>query len=724
MVGKTRFETAGAVALVMIIAGGHAEAQLNQGLPYEPQVPRPVLQDVVPPRLPFDPIPAVMPLTRYLAAEQGHALRTGDLAEMQRRKRLRVLMLREQADELGRRDIAMELELVMGFAREHGMVAEFIWVDAPGELPRALTGGRGDVVIGDSPLDAGEEHGIDRTVALKQVRYLVVARNGGPGLARTGDLYGLRAGLNAASPAWGVLEQMSAGHPAIVRVPTEGLRQEQILAQLAAGRFDFTVIEADGPEPALGAHPTLRVAMELTGGRPASWLVRAANAELRAALDHHLNKNRLALRAHATAREDLDAIRKRGVLRVITRPDADDFFISKGEPAGFEYDLIREFCLREGLRLEVTVADSDEQMLAWLRDGLGDVVTARVDARLAEADPALASTRMYHYDAPVIVGSVRSGADVKAGGRVLVARDGLFARILERGGAEDLGLQLEVVETESTRSIPELVDAVAAGEADYTVVEASRLKDLGRYREDIRPLRSIRDTRPYRYTVRAANPLLRAALDDYLKAAYGSDFYRAAQRRYFDNDDLFAIRGAGFDRLSPYDDLARRYADRYGFDWRLIVAQMYEESRFKPGAVSAAGARGLMQVLPRTARAMGFPRLDRLEHGIHAGVKYLDRQRDRFEDTLAVADRTWFALAAYHAGYERVQSARRRAARMGLDPNRWFGNVEKAMVEMSRKRSGRKAYRGGAVTASYVREVRARYESYLLLRPAAVLAAL
>jgi membrane-bound lytic murein transglycosylase F len=131
-----------------------------------------------------------------------------------------------------------------------------------------------------------------------------------------------------------------------------------------------------------------------------------------------------------------------------------------------------------------------------------------------------------------------------------------------------------------------------------------------------------------------------------------------------------------------------------------------------------------MQVLPNTARAMGFRRLDKPEHGIHAGVKYLDRQRDRFEDTLAIADRTWFALAAYHAGYDRVQSARRRATRMGLDPNRWFGNVEKAMVEMSRKRSGRNAYRGGSVTASYVREVRARYESYLLMQPAAVLAAL
>lgn len=724
MLRRTRYGAVGVVSLLTALGAGQAVARVDRGLPYEPQVPRLVLRDVIPSRLPFQPTPAAMPITRYLAAEQGHGPRTGDLAEMQRRKRLRVLMLREQAGELGRRDIAMERELVTGFALQHGMVAEFVWVDTPGELPQALTDGRGDVVIGDSPLDAGEAHGIDRTVALKQVRYLVVARRGERKLARKSDLYGLRAGLAAGSPAWPVLDQMSAGHPAIVRVPTEGLRQEEVLAQLAAGRFDFTVIESDGSEPALDAHPTLRVAMELTEGQPVSWLVRAANEELRAALDHHLNKNRLALRPQATAREDLDVIRKRGVLRVITRPDADDFFISKGEPAGFEYDLIREFCLREGLRLEVTVADSDEQMLAWLRDGLGDVVTARVDARLAEADASLASTRIYHYVAPVIVGRADSGTVLKAGGRVLVARDGLFARMLGRDGARDLGLELDIVETEPSRTIPELVDAVAAGEADYTVVEASRLKELGRYRDDVRPLRSIRDTRPYRYTVRSSNPALRAALDDFLKTEYGSDLYRAAQRRYFDNDDLFAIRGAGFDRLSPYDELVKRYADRYGFDWRLIVAQIYEESRFKPGAVSAAGARGLMQVLPKTARAMGFRRLDHPEHGIHAGVKYLDRQRDRFEDTLAIADRTWFALAAYHAGYERVQSARRRAARMGLDPNRWFGNVEKAMVEMSRKRSGRSAYRGGAVTASYVREVRARYESYLLMRPGAVLAAL
>lgn len=722
MVRKMRFRAVSVVSLATSLAAGHTEARPpGQGLPFEPPVPRLVLQDVAPPQLPFEPTPAAMPLARYLAAEQGHATRTGDLAEMQRRKRLRVLMLREQAGELGRRDIGLERELITGFAREHGMVAEYVWVDAPGDLPRALTGGRGDVVIGDSPLDAGEEHGIDRTVALRQVRYLVVARKDERRIGRKSDLYGLRAGMSAVSPAWPLLDQMSAGHPAIVRVPTEGLPQDDVLARLAAGRFDFTVIETDGGEPTLAGHAGVRVAMELAEGQPASWLVRAGNEELRAALDHHLNKNRLALRAHATATDDLETIRARGVLRVITRPDTDDFFINKGEPAGFEYDLIREFCLREGLRLEVTVADSDEQMLAWLRDGVGDVVTARVDARLAEADAALTATRMYHYVAPVIVGGAHSGPALRAGGRVLVARDGPHARMLRGGGA---GVGLQVVETGPTRRIPELVDAVAAGEADYTVVEASRLQELRRYRDDIRPLRSILDTRPYRYTVRAANPALRAALDDYLRTEYGSEFYRAALRRYFDNDDLFAIRGAGFDRLSPYDDLAKRYADRYGFDWRLIVAQMYEESRFKPGAVSSSGARGLMQVLPRTARAMGFPRLDRPELGIHAGVKYLDRQRDRFEDTLAIADRTWFALAAYHAGYERVQSARRRAARMGLDPNRWFGHVEKAMVAMSRKRSGRNAYRGGAVTASYVREVRARYESYLLMRPAAVLAAL
>jgi membrane-bound lytic murein transglycosylase F len=167
--------------------------------------------------------------------------------------------------------------------------------------------------------------------------------------------------------------------------------------------------------------------------------------------------------------------------------------------------------------------------------------------------------------------------------------------------------------------------------------------------------------------------------------------------------------------LSPYDDLVRRYADHYGFDWRLIVALMYQESQFDPEAVSPAGAQGLMQVMPETGLAFGFEDLHEPEVSIHAGIHYLDQQRNRFEHTLATDARNWFALAAYHAGLERVRSARRRAEAMGLNPDRWFGHVEQAMLEMQQPHTGSKPKGGrhwAVKTVRYVRAIRGRYDAY------------
>jgi membrane-bound lytic murein transglycosylase F len=168
--------------------------------------------------------------------------------------------------------------------------------------------------------------------------------------------------------------------------------------------------------------------------------------------------------------------------------------------------------------------------------------------------------------------------------------------------------------------------------------------------------------------------------------------------------------------LSPYDEVIRRYAEQYGFDWRLITAQMYEESRFDPKAKSFAGARGLMQVLPKTARFMGFDKISGAEEDIHAGVKYLDWVRERFEPELPVNERTWFALAAYNAGHGHVADARRLAGQHGLDGDRWFENTEKAMLLLSKKQYASKARYGyvrGIEPVSYVRDIRQRYRAYV-----------
>ena len=171
-------------------------------------------------------------------------------------------------------------------------------------------------------------------------------------------------------------------------------------------------------------------------------------------------------------------------------------------------------------------------------------------------------------------------------------------------------------------------------------------------------------------------------------------------------------------QLSPYDDLVRKYSDKYGFDWRLIVAQMYQESQFKPGAVSIAGAEGLMQVLPETAITIGVGNLTDPEANIRAGIKYLSLLRNQFESDLLLEERTWFTLASYNAGPGRVIRARLLAAQMGLDPNHWFGNVETAMLALAEpvEKDGEmvRNCRCGQ-TVIYVKEIRKLYHNYIRL---------
>ena len=138
------------------------------------------------------------------------------------------------------------------------------------------------------------------------------------------------------------------------------------------------------------------------------------------------------------------------------------------------------------------------------------------------------------------------------------------------------------------------------------------------------------------------------------------------KKRYFKNKrtitrakDSLRVDLSG--RLSPYDELVKKYARQYGQDWRLITAQMYQESKFDPQAISWVGARGLMQIMPVTGRELGFTDLHDPEENIHAGVKYLSQLANRFAPQIPIEERMRFALAAYNV---RVW-ARARCASLG-----------------------------------------------------------
>lgn len=172
------------------------------------------------------------------------------------------------------------------------------------------------------------------------------------------------------------------------------------------------------------------------------------------------------------------------------------------------------------------------------------------------------------------------------------------------------------------------------------------------------------------------------------------------------------------DKISPYDALVKIHAEQHSFDWRLIAAQMYQESQFDPYAISYAGAEGLMQIMPVTADELGIKELNDPKSNIAAGVKYMKILRDQFERELPLEDKTWFTLASYNAGFTRVKNARALADKMGLNSDRWFGNVEQAMLALSQPytEAGKSKHlcRCGQ-TVVYVRKIKSLYLDYVRL---------
>ena len=155
-------------------------------------------------------------------------------------------------------------------------------------------------------------------------------------------------------------------------------------------------------------------------------------------------------------------------------------------------------------------------------------------------------------------------------------------------------------------------------------------------------------------------------------------------------------------------DLFRKYSGEYDFDWLMISALSYQESQHDQSKRSRAGAIGVMQILPSTARGsnVGIPNINKLENNVHAGVKYLRFLRDRYSDDPEInpLNQVLFSFAAYNAGPAKVARLRKEAARQNFDPNVWFGNVE----VIAARRIGRE-------TVQYVSNIYKYYLAYQLI---------
>lgn len=659
------------------------------------------------------------------AADEKGYISVSDLPAIRERGSIRILAHQfSGADGLPRsgHPSRLEWELAERFARSQALEVEWVWVNEYSELIPALLDGKGDVIAALLTATPEREQKVAFGSPLTRVREHVVTRADSPVVRDVLGLVGREVTVRASSSYWETMEKVRSNYPDITVVAApENLDTEEILHRVSTGLYDATLADDMLIDEAVAYMPNLSVGPPLSEERSIAWALRPDNLELRAAVDSFVRQYNPESDRPDRYRDDLPELKERKVLRFLTRNSAATYFVWRGRVMGFEYDLARKFAEGLGLHAEFIVVPTHAGLRAWLREGLGDIVAAGITPTEERSQRGLSFSRPYHYVSEVVVArtadsTLTSSADL-AGRTIVVRRSSSYWETVE--GLREQGIDVALVEAPERMETEEIIDAVAKGEYDLTVSDSHILAIEETWRDDIMSALTLRDTVPHAWVVREGNDELKAAIDSFFKAIYRGEFYNVTRRKYFQKPKRVRShatgRSARTGTLSPYDDLFRQYSVQYEFDWRLIASQSYQESRFDASVVSFAGAVGLMQVLPRTAREMGFDSPADPEQGVHAGVKYLRHMYNRLDDVPDPTDRLWFSFAAYNAGYGHLSDARRLAAQQGANPDIWFGGVAEIMP-LLRKREfysrARYGYCRCLEPVRYVRLINDRYVAY------------
>jgi membrane-bound lytic murein transglycosylase F len=454
-------------------------------------------------------------------------------------------------------------------------------------------------------------------------------------------------------------------------------------------------------------------------------------------------------------RRDLAQIRETGTLTVLAPYNSTTYFLYRGEPLGYEYQLLQAFARAQGLQLKMRVVTDRKSLYSMLNAGDGDIAAARLVP--TDGDKALvAFTRELYRTEPALVQQGEEPAEAKmpeaakqalqpAPEAPLPTEMEIQARLVTRPAqlagetvhlpekspymttllelSDEISGEVHVVELGGKVGDEALAQKVAAGEIEFTVMQenVAELKEAEFKNLKIKPI--VGRSHSVVWALRKNSPELAAALDAWIADEQNGKLFDRMYQKYFVDRKAHRERaGSQFlasktGRLCEYDELLKRYATELGWDWRLLASQAYQESRFKPQARSWAGATGLLQLMPRTAKEFGVSDPNDPEQNVQGAVKFLGwltrHWGRRLEDE---PERLKFILASYNTGAGHVEDAQRLAEKYGHDPERWehvsYWLLQKSTQQYSNDPVVKFGFCRGVEPVQYVSSILERFEHY------------
>jgi len=438
-----------------------------------------------------------------------------------------------------------------------------------------------------------------------------------------------------------------------------------------------------------------------------------------------------------TIERDLAQIKKDGVLKAITLYSSTSYFIYRGKPMGFDYELLTRLAKHLGLKLEIVIARDVDELINMLLHGDGDMIAYALT--ITENRRKLIDFSEYHAKTHQVLiqkkpdnwrkmklheieRSLKSDALDLIGDTVWVRKNSSYYERLINLMAE-IGDTIHIKTLPGTMDTEDIIEMVSKGKIRYTIADYNIASILSNYYQDIDINIPVSLSQRMAWSIRKSSPRLLDAVNSWITGMKKTNDYYVIYNKYFKNGRSFkSINQSKYfskktGHISPYDKIIKKYSKQLGWDWRLISSVVYQESRFSINSRSWTGACGLMQLMPSTAKAMGIKNAKDPDQNINGGTKYLKQLFNQWSDIPDSIQRVKFTLASYNCGYNHVVDARKLTLKYNLNGDVWDNNVEVYLKDLSKpKYYNDKLVKFGYVRGiepyNYVRQIFERYKLY------------
>ena len=435
---------------------------------------------------------------------------------------------------------------------------------------------------------------------------------------------------------------------------------------------------------------------------------------------------------------DLDRIKEEGRLVALIDYSSTSYFIYRGTPMGFEYDLLNKFAKHLGVELTVKTIGNLDEVITALNDEEADLIAASLTVtreRLQEVNFSIPHTytrqvlvqRKPHNWQQMSVPEMRKELitdPIDLGyKKVHLRRNSAFYTRL-KNLSEEIGEPIYIEEVGGDISTEQLIEQVAKGEINFTIADQHIARVHAAHYDNLYIEIPISFKQQIAWALRKSSPKLLEEINEWLTTFKKTSEFAVIYNKYYNNKTIYKERitsefySSRSGKISVYDDLIKKYSSELNWDWKLLSSLIYQESNFRADVESWAGAYGLMQIMPETAERYGLDSNSTTEDHIRAGVQYLKWLDGKWRTSIENdRERIKFVLASYNVGLGHVIDARNLAIKYGKDPTVWDDNVAEFILKKSQPACYkdpvvRFGYCRGSEPYNYVREILKRYEQY------------